>query len=118
MFRPSWLIALLLVLPALAAAPAGSPMGPGPGGPVGSRPLPLRPEPRFAPRESLAAERFQHREARIREALERGDLTPNEANMLRQRLDARRERLERWREQRLRENGRTDTPPANATPAP
>lgn len=73
-----------------------------------------------------AADRFQHREARIREAIERGDLTPGEADLLRQRLEMRRQRLERWRElqEKLGErvapgdaplpaNAPTATPPAN-----
>ncbi|HEY9103192.1 hypothetical protein [Chitinimonas sp.] len=109
MFRSCLLLTLLLAVPALAGT-QGGPM-PGSGGAGGG----LRPPPRAMQREALAAERFQHREARIRDALERGDLTPGEANQLRQRLEARRERLERWREQRQRE-GRPDVQPGLPPP--
>lgn len=109
MFRACLLLTLLLAVPAYAGTQAGPSQGQGAGAGQG-----MRPPPRAMQREAVAAERFQHREARIRDALERGDLTPGEANMLRQRLEARRERLERWREQRLRDGGRPEAP--GATP--
>jgi hypothetical protein len=45
--------------------------------------------------------RLKHREGRLREAVRQGDLTPEEAEQLRQHLrELRRERLERLRESR------------------
>jgi hypothetical protein len=53
----------------------------------------------------------QHREMRIREALERGDITQSEADALRERRrEARRQRLERWQAQQQGEG----KPPAES----
>lgn len=80
--------------------------------------------------EGLRAERLrpngdhaQHREMRIREALERGDITPEEANALRERVrEARRQRLERWRnlqgQPKQEENDNQPAPPPNPPSAP
>ncbi|QDQ27830.1 hypothetical protein FNU76_16580 [Chitinimonas arctica] len=65
-------------------------------------------------------QRFLHREARIREAVERGDLTPAEAALLRQRLEMHRQRVEYWRQRLERsreEEGATVPPPVVAPPA-
>lgn len=78
-------LATLLSSAALAAPPGPPPAGGGPGaGPAGG-------PGRFE-------QRFQHREARIREALLRGDLTVEEADFLRRRLEGRRELLDSWRD--------------------
>ncbi|GLR11296.1 hypothetical protein GCM10007907_00860 [Chitinimonas prasina] len=107
MSRTAHLAILLLALPLAWAGP--------------DAPAPARPErDHVQPRMEREHERFQHRQARIREALERGDLTPAEAALLRQRLEMRRERLERWRilQERLREAARSETPAmVPATPA-
>lgn len=103
MFRLPVRLALLLALPAVLAAPAEP------------SPAPLPPALHKAERMEL---RFQHREARIREALERGDLTPHEAERLRERLEKRRERLEMWRQHPhlLHRDGRRPRPVPDAAP--
>ena len=53
--------------------------------------------PRLEGVRQAQVDRFQHRERRLREAIERGDITPAEADALRQqRAELRKQRAERW----------------------
>ncbi|WP_269533075.1 hypothetical protein [Chitinimonas sp. BJYL2] len=51
-------------------------------------------------RQRALADRFRHREARIRDAVARGDLTEAEAARLRARLEERRDKIHLLRQQR------------------
>ncbi|QNM96004.1 hypothetical protein [Chitinimonas koreensis] len=99
----------------LAAACIASAVLAGPAEQLG--PPPLRqgpPAPGRVPSAEKVQQRFMHREARIREALERGDISADEAAQLRQRLEARRSLVERWREreERLRREAEQQAPAA------
>jgi hypothetical protein len=75
---PRFLVLLLLAMPATALAKGDG---------VHAR----------IERPKAEAEHAEHREVRIREALEHGDITPDEAAALRERRrEDRRQRLERW----------------------
>lgn len=102
MFRRCLIYCLLLILPGLAFAQGEGFRG--------------------GERARAFADRVQHREMRIREALERGDITPEEAGALRERLrDVRRQRMERWRAMRglpPRPPGGPDGVPVMPVPQP
>jgi len=54
--------------------------------------------PRIEGVRQAQVDRFQHRERRLREAIERGDITPAEAEAVRQqRAELRKQRAEHWR---------------------
>lgn len=110
MFRRLLSIAALCIASAAALAGPVEQLGP----------PPLRqgpPAPGRMPSHEQVQQRFMHREARIREALERGDISVDEAAQLRQRLEARRSLVERWREREERLRREAEQQAQTAAPA-